>query len=91
MGKSLSVSQLFDSGWSSDNDFPSTFNNLSLFFTCPVDIYTNLFKHGIILGKKFDFNLISCIVGKTRILLSNETGKFLKIKNTLRLIYSLTV
>lgn len=43
MGKSISVSQLFDSGWSSDNDFPSTFNNLSLFFTCPVDTYTQIY------------------------------------------------
>lgn len=67
------------------------FNNLFLFFICFVDIYINLFKYGIILGKKFDFNFILCIVGKIRILLLNEIGKFLNIKNIFRLIYLLIV
>lgn len=67
------------------------FNNLFLFFICFVDIYINLFKYGIILGKKFDFNLILCIVGKIRILLLNEIGKFLNIKNIFRFIYLLIV
>lgn len=41
--------------------------------------------------KKFNFNFILCIVGKIRILLLNEIGKFLNIKNIFRLIYLLIV
>lgn len=58
MGKSIFVFKLFDFGWFFDNDFLLIFNNLILFFICFVDIYINLFKYGIILGKNFDFIIL---------------------------------